>query len=530
MSLYAYIPAFFSFHSCCTFTLTSESSKQQTTDSSDAEYEKRHRKYETFEKRQRLREKEKLKHEQYKLKERIEQLRAIDGAAFLSLPQSSFPPTPGRYNDDVEDDESIVSLPGAHVNGAAAHNEGERRRREMLDVALNLEERYRTLLPPERKGLEREKKSGGQSSISASVEPEFETNRREPRRKNNDGESDIDPEDYAVEPTKKEVEKIKLRIKLLPRSATALQHPSSSPKSAWPTRMRKDSLPPPMTKSPLTRRSKMQTSSPLAPMSSLLPRLDYNQRPSMAYSPAHPAQSPSTAPSLIQDSTPAPVTPVASPEVMSMSAPGVTEMSDDSYIPQAGEQHFYTNDSISQGRLRKRMRGMDSESRRTGVNESDVHDQLYDASGSIPASPHQSTSRSSQPAASKAHVSYAGAAGKAERTTSLLMISALRNSSAPKARKTQRHLTAFGTKVPPEVDEFRDFEIPRWVHQSWNDDEDDAEVDAPPSVDEYSNNVLRTSPVDRRGVSVGSPYAMVESQARGSEAMTAVHEFVEDVP
>src|ERR1700735_1921502 len=67
---------------------------QDIADTSDAAYEKRHRKYETFEKRQRLREKEKLKHEQYKLKERMEQLRAMDGSAFLALPSSSFSPIP----------------------------------------------------------------------------------------------------------------------------------------------------------------------------------------------------------------------------------------------------------------------------------------------------------------------------------------------------------------------------------------------------------------------------------------------------
>jgi len=63
-------------------------------ETSDTAYEKRHRKYETFEKRQRLREKEKLKHEQYKLKERIDQLRAMDPSAFLTLPDNLFPSRP----------------------------------------------------------------------------------------------------------------------------------------------------------------------------------------------------------------------------------------------------------------------------------------------------------------------------------------------------------------------------------------------------------------------------------------------------
>lgn len=112
-------------------------------DTSDAAYERRHRKYETFEKRQRFREKEKLKHEQYKLKERVEQLRIMDSSAFLALPASDFSPAPSVQVDDV--DAGI-----ADMNGATAHNEGERRRKEMLDIAFALEARFRVLLPPDR--------------------------------------------------------------------------------------------------------------------------------------------------------------------------------------------------------------------------------------------------------------------------------------------------------------------------------------------------------------------------------------------
>ncbi|KAH9070701.1 hypothetical protein EDB83DRAFT_2673960 [Lactarius deliciosus] len=81
-----------------------------------------HRKYETFEKRQRLREKEKLKHEQYKLKERIEQLRALEPSAV----------SPRRR----------LVLRELVVCTATA----EWRKRQILDVANSLEARYRTLL------------------------------------------------------------------------------------------------------------------------------------------------------------------------------------------------------------------------------------------------------------------------------------------------------------------------------------------------------------------------------------------------
>ncbi|KAJ7459100.1 hypothetical protein B0H11DRAFT_178953 [Mycena galericulata] len=117
----------------------------------DAVYEKRHRKYEAFEKRQRLREKEKLKHEQYKLKERIEQLRGMDNSAFLAAPASSFSPRPGGAAEVFEEDTLLAALGGlGGPNGSPAYQEGERRRKEMLKNAQALEERYRVLLPPER--------------------------------------------------------------------------------------------------------------------------------------------------------------------------------------------------------------------------------------------------------------------------------------------------------------------------------------------------------------------------------------------
>ena len=121
---------------------------------SDAVYEKRHRKYENFEKRIRMREKEKLKHEQYKLKERLEQIRGMDPQAFLALPASAFTsiPTESAASGGEEDEEVAIyaSVAGAPVSGASLH-EGQRRRSEVVAAAEELAERYRTLLAPEKK-------------------------------------------------------------------------------------------------------------------------------------------------------------------------------------------------------------------------------------------------------------------------------------------------------------------------------------------------------------------------------------------
>jgi hypothetical protein len=208
--------------------------KQRTTDTSDAVYEKRHRKYELIEKRQRLREKEKLKHEQYKLKERIEQLRSMDGSAFLSLPSSSFSPIPIRSNEE-DDEESVANLLKVHADSTPTHSEGERRRKEMLDLALALEERYRALLPPERKG---------KNTNRASVEPNGDVVRADGGERNDDGESELDPEEKMVA----EKSKISLKIKFPSRVVSNAISASAG--------RRKASLLPCLTRTFLSRRIK----------------------------------------------------------------------------------------------------------------------------------------------------------------------------------------------------------------------------------------------------------------------------------
>ncbi|KAJ7109892.1 hypothetical protein C8R44DRAFT_266658 [Mycena epipterygia] len=188
---------------------------------SDAVYEKRHRKYESFEKRQRLREKEKLKHEQYKLKERIEQLRAMDNSAFLAAPASSFSPRPGMA-EVVEEDSNV---PGG-LNGNPAYHEGERRRKEMLMTAQSLEERYRVLLPPDR-----QRKPAGQSSVNVSTEPESELSAKEFLRPHDD-DSELD-EDFTPHVHQKQTQKLKLKLParpIMPPTTIASKAASASKK------------------------------------------------------------------------------------------------------------------------------------------------------------------------------------------------------------------------------------------------------------------------------------------------------------
>lgn len=77
---------------------------------------------------------------QYKLKERIEQLRGMDPSAFLSVDPGLF----ARDGEPAGEDADIASMD--HLQAQA---EGDRRKVVMLRVAETLEERYATLLNPD---------------------------------------------------------------------------------------------------------------------------------------------------------------------------------------------------------------------------------------------------------------------------------------------------------------------------------------------------------------------------------------------
>ncbi|KAF5352765.1 hypothetical protein D9756_005890 [Leucocoprinus leucothites] len=225
-------------------------------DTSDAAYERRHRKYETFEKRQRLREKEKLKHEQYKLKERIEQLRVMDASAFLALPASDFSPAPGVQEGDI-DAGGISTLPGAQVNSTAAYSEGERRRKEMLDIALALEARFRVLLPPDR-GRKPQPRSAAREDMAATHAIS--------RRAVSDVEvSEREEEVVPTDGYNQRHDKIKIKLKLAGKDSTS-GSPTPTSASRISKRSARTSLPP--TQKPKRRQSRPTPSRSMTPVAS----------------------------------------------------------------------------------------------------------------------------------------------------------------------------------------------------------------------------------------------------------------------
>ncbi|KAI0828856.1 hypothetical protein BC628DRAFT_1360992 [Trametes gibbosa] len=371
-------------------------SEDEAVDTSDAAYEKRHRKYESLEKRQRLREKEKLKHEHYKLKERIEQLRGMDSSAFLTLPASDFVDG-GRDSPAPSDEfEEELAVDTSNLHGAAAYHEGERRRKEMLEIALQLERRYRTLLPPDRRWLEKklekphskadsvvvlEEDDDGENGPAETAEDDDEDEadgeeEDELLEDIDDGESEVDPEELERERSKK----LKLRIKFPPRMLANKQVTAREPK------------PPPSRGG-----GKQITLSPFFKHFS-------GGKGSQAHSPLR-----------------------------------STSYTASEATSKRGRYSVDTVDSLHQLPSAKRQR-------------------VY-----LTAPVKMKGPKASNGADRGGSISSSGLAGKKEPTTCVLMVAAVRQSSAPTARKTQRHVTAFGARVPQELEEVRDFEIPDWV-------------------------------------------------------------------
>ncbi|KAG6889987.1 hypothetical protein C0995_012947 [Termitomyces sp. Mi166 len=431
-------------------------------ETSDAAYEKRHRKYETFEKRVRLREKEKLKHEQYKLKERIDQLRAMDALAFLSLPDDLFPaPLNQTEPESNDEDESIL---GPQVNGGPNYAEGERRRREMLKIAYTLEERYRVLLPPDRT-----KRPAGQVLTEPPAEPE-------PQVHVGKGPLTLPDVLPLIETIQKDSERSKLKIKLGARLLNPVN--KSSPKFN-PSQKRKQSVPP-APKQPAQRKTHTTLEEPATQVTSLVETAAEHPLPQISHtfserSPSAPVPTPyhPPTPPPRRESLSVPTTPMSNPEIAVLQpepwSPEVEVMHD--------EEHRSTSPRISISPDFQECISLASEpsvpmrphkcvklspappslSSRHSTREPSIPPI---ASITVHQFRHRSPSHASTVQSSRRYGSHAA---ESERH-GLLMTQAIRSSES-KTSKGQRHWYAFGGKVQNDLfTEEREYEIPAWVH------------------------------------------------------------------
>ena len=255
----------------------------------------------------------------------------MDGSAFLGLPAASFSLPPASNGDKSE-----VSLSSTLLNVTPIHSEGERRRQEMLEIASILEERYRTLLPSEKKLADLK---GANRSSSMNLQASDMGSPEEPNSTGRDLSGQVSPKPSAPS--------IILKIKV-----------------------------------PQTRHK------------------DHSGLPSFQ-----------------------------------VSSPGTN--SNSIHTPLSPTKPFskVSSDTLSMSSDRPYKRHRTS-------RVDDVESPYSTDTPEYTKSPHSSGSKTE---------------------LCVLMQWALRNQAAPNVRKTQRHVTAFGTKVPPNLEEVRDFELPEWI-------------------------------------------------------------------
>ncbi|KAI0253271.1 hypothetical protein BJV78DRAFT_224666 [Lactifluus subvellereus] len=470
-------------------------------DTSDAAYEKRHRKYEAFEKRQRLREKEKLKHEHYKLKERIEQLRALEPSSFLGASDTFFAGSRRPPPHDGEPDAQ-----GSTDAPAPSHNEGEWRKRQMLDVAHTLEARYRTLLdtapsrapdlpaptpPPVLPAVPLAHTPNHAPAVAVrSPSPTSPTALRPQRASplpqltevielDSDGEEKtpemVKAEPMPASPILNTTESLKLRIRFptrLPPSTSPLTATPSSPSSPRaaavvagegssspkgsaspsPTRPRPKPIfknpdaPGPYARVPFVKRITQQGTVAMEPLSPASPtRSLHNMVATPTSLPSGPALTP-THPTLRRR----PARTAAPPKPGSPAAAGILTSARPPVLPLPPRAN-------GPSRARKR--------RRLGPSD-DEKDELLGSDSEPDGEADEVAEGAEEEAVEEEEEDEDDGEGgrRARWRESALYREAQRHAGTPSSRKTHRHLGIFGLKgFPAEVEYLRDFVLPEWA-------------------------------------------------------------------
>jgi hypothetical protein len=487
---------------------------QEGIDTSDAAYEKRHRKYEAFEKRQRLREKEKLKHEHYKLKERIEQLRALEPSAFLGASDTFF--AGSRRTPPYDGERDARGSADAH---APPHNESEWRKRQMLEVANTLEARYRTLLdtapsrahdlpastqPPVPLTVPLAHTLTHTPAVSVQSPAPSSPNALRPQRAHSSPnpteviELDSDGEEKTHEMVKAEpvlgppsltrtetTESLKLRIKFpnrLPPSTSPLTATPPSPSSPGaaaavevegsssptgslsPTRPRPKPIfknpeaPGPYARVPFVKRITQQdvVSPSPAPSSPASPNCSLHN--AVAAAVANPAP-------LSSGSAPTPTHPTlrrrpgraaAHPKPGSPAAAGVPTPARPPAPPPPAHTNF-----PSRARKRRRIEPSDDEKDELLGSDADANGMADDGAEQEEA---EEEEEEEEEEGDQGEGGKERESRRARWRECALYREAQRHAGAPSARKTHRHLGIFGLRgFPVEVENLRDFVLPEWA-------------------------------------------------------------------
>lgn len=392
----------------------------------------------------------------------------MDGSAFLSLPASDFMPLDVQLLDEEEE----INVQDEHPNGIAG--EGERRRKEMLDVAFTLEERYRALLPPER-------------IRKATTWSEQE---------NQTSEEKEEPTSQAAESSKaKETTGIKLKFRV-PNPQYIMTSP---PTHQTPVKKAKQPALPQPRPSPLRQATSHHQAEEPPPINIPEPSLSVatvadtfrttqaeatgTLEPTTTPSPPAPASGVRTSP---PPASP-PATPMSNPDIAVLESPDATSAQEDD-IPlsirvrmsvRPFKRPRLSPSPPSAQKVKDFSPQSPSQTISVPIRETSVPPiESINTSSSAPLflriKQQKQKPLSQLKAIQKPRQPYTT---RREETVCLLMVAAVRSSAGTKSRNQMRHITAFGAKVPQAVDELKEFELPDWVRESEDEDEDDEETE-----------------------------------------------------
>ncbi|KAG9000444.1 hypothetical protein FRB94_005414 [Tulasnella sp. JGI-2019a] len=159
-------------HSAVGSRLRARAILEDVVDTSDPVYERRHRKYETFEKRQRFREKEKLQYEHFKLRERMDELKVMDIHSFDRIQGMDDVPPEDRKRMMLKEGEELdqryaILLNDKKGTGVSASGNGKRK-------GLGDERTESDLAPSDVGSRIRLRLKRGKTAVEPEPEPEVE--------------------------------------------------------------------------------------------------------------------------------------------------------------------------------------------------------------------------------------------------------------------------------------------------------------------------------------------------------------------
>lgn len=386
-----------------------------------------------IEKRQRLREKEQFAHKHYKLQERIEQLRAMDPSVFAIIPDmASSSLSPQEIAEAAASHGKVDGLPN-RSNGSDEASEGERKKQEVLKAAEHLESRYRRLLVP------RERKTPGKVAEIDSEEvyapslpltPAFEET-----KVNKEPSADIvepEPQQIFVTAISRD-SKGKFKIKIPPLSSRKQALPWISPVSSRSRRRTRNSQVEHIIDN-MASETSMQNSGHM----SFLPSISTSiQSPLISSRPrrTRSSQVDYTLDNAASDHSMQYLNPSMLPPSISISA----------FSPSISSGH----DSVDfNGQL---------------IGDSDfVPPRKKKAKRSSRASAAHKSSTAISKDGSNSHPPIRNETSDSVIPKSLpaILVAAMRNSDSPNVRKTARHITAFGFKLPENLEQLGEFRLP----------------------------------------------------------------------